>query len=72
MKKNQFEKKFSRHIGRILNKFDNSNIQQDRESFEDVKDYTKSEIWLLCQDLCEMLGMNEEDERNEPKQKSGN
>lgn len=65
--KKELEQKFSRHIGRILSKVDDTFIEalyQYREEKEDIKEFTKGELWLLCKDLIIMLGMNEEQNDN--------
>lgn len=78
MNKNQLEQKFSRHIGRILHKFDSTMCEPDiidgssLEPLEDAKVYTKAEMWLLCQDLIVMLGMNDRNENNESKETNYN
>ncbi len=71
MNKKQFEQKFSRHIGRVMNKFDNSFMKIEPvgvDEYEDMQAYTKAEMWLLCQDLIDMLGMNERNEENDSKE----
>lgn len=67
MNKKEFEQKFSRHIGRIMGKFDTVDYSDYNSLYDvpDVKEYTKAELWLLCQDLIIMLGMNERNEQNE-------
>ena len=65
----QLETKFSRHIGRIMNKFDSLDYDDYNSLYDvpDVKEFTKGELWLLCKDLVLMLGMNEgnqDDTRN--------
>ena len=67
--KKELENKFSRHIGRILSKFDNIseksvNEMQELSELYDMKDFTKGEMWLLCKDLIIMLGMNEENKND--------
>jgi hypothetical protein len=60
--KKELEQKFSRHIGRILSKVDDAfvNVDCGDLAMEDIKEFTKGELWLLCKDLIIMLGMNEE------------
>lgn len=65
--KKELEQKFSRHIGRILSKVDDTfmDILYDcKEEKEDIKEFTKGELWLLCKDLISMLGMNEENKND--------
>lgn len=56
MDRKSIERKFSRHIGRILTKLEEPPCASD-----DAMEYTKGELWLLCNDLILMLGMEEND-----------
>lgn len=58
MKHKDFKNKFSRHIGRILVKLSEQDIDDCIKN--DIVDYTKGEIWLLCEDLILMLNIKEQ------------
>ena len=65
MIKQDFKNKFSRHIGRILAKLNTIDLDgysavDASDILEDAKDYTKGELWLLCEDLIVMLDIQEQ------------